>query len=152
MSLICFQALQLSDNPGGCSYLAMFVGRFIAPQPSSLKFDLFGTRKFQNIGSCLGAMEFCSVIPNIAAGIDNSSQLMIFRSTIDMPALVPEHKTSEEYTVRDFLRFAWTNQLVATIVACSIYHLPSLSSSYHEFLLARVVAYQGQTHNRACPY
>lgn len=42
------------------------------------------------------------------------------------------------YRVQDFLLVARNIKTAARVAACDLYHIPSLSSCYHEFLLARV--------------
>ncbi|KAI6042123.1 hypothetical protein EDC04DRAFT_1051049 [Pisolithus marmoratus] len=59
---------------------------------------------------------------------------------MDTSGLLLERETSRTYFVRDFLRFAWTAQVVATVVACSLFNLPSWFSCCHEFLVAQIVA------------
>ncbi|KAI6038313.1 hypothetical protein EDC04DRAFT_2604138 [Pisolithus marmoratus] len=47
-------------------------------------------------------------------------------------------ENSRQYSTRDFPRIARTPESTAAIVACDLYHIPSQSSCYHEFLLVHV--------------
>ncbi|KAI6042122.1 hypothetical protein EDC04DRAFT_1051173 [Pisolithus marmoratus] len=54
---------------------------------------------------------------------------------IDTLGLLHQYETPKQYKVRDFLRIVKTTHVAATIIACELYHIPSRSSCYHEFLL-----------------
>ncbi|KAI6042133.1 hypothetical protein EDC04DRAFT_3088736 [Pisolithus marmoratus] len=49
--------------------------------------------------------------------------------------LLHEYETPKQYGVRDFLHIVKATHVAARIVACELYHIPSWSSCYHEFLL-----------------
>ncbi|KAI6147177.1 hypothetical protein BKA82DRAFT_1002082 [Pisolithus tinctorius] len=54
-------------------------------------------------------------------------------------SLLHDYENSRQYSVQDFFRFARTRtQVAGIVVACDLYHIPSRSSWYHEFLLVHV--------------
>ncbi|KAI6096996.1 hypothetical protein EDD17DRAFT_1503166 [Pisolithus thermaeus] len=59
-----------------------------------------------------------------------------------------EYETPRRYGVRDFLRITRA-QLAVTIITCHLYHIPSRSSCWHEFLLvsSKRVDYHVIVHN-----
>ncbi|KAI5998352.1 hypothetical protein F5J12DRAFT_914663 [Pisolithus orientalis] len=57
---------------------------------------------------------------------------------VHMSCLLDSCGGPRTYRVQDFLLVARNIKTAARVAACDLYHIPSLSSCYHEFLLARV--------------
>ncbi|KAI6024304.1 hypothetical protein EDC04DRAFT_2725318 [Pisolithus marmoratus] len=57
---------------------------------------------------------------------------------VHVPCLLDSYEGSRTYSVHDFLHVARSIRTETTIISCNLYRIPSLSSLYHEFLLAHV--------------
>ncbi|KAI5992841.1 hypothetical protein EDC04DRAFT_1289072 [Pisolithus marmoratus] len=57
---------------------------------------------------------------------------------VHVPRLLDSYEGSRTYSVHDFLHIARSIRTETTIISCNLYRIPSLSSLYHEFLLAHV--------------